>query len=253
MKTIRFITNTVIVVIFSIGMLTAQNNQHYRIHVDYVYPSSSDAYEKVSKRLADLAKENKEEKGWNVLWTNDNRVVSISPIGGWEEMGDEFMPNTRAKLGDEKFGEIFEEFDNHYDQHNDYIITLSNNLSYMPDGMTTTPEGQNYRKNLVMYHKARDRQKIAEIAQKYKDLYTEKGSKSHYRLYFSGFGNPESYILVSYASESPLDHANKAEANRELIGEEGEKMWKELSKYITKIEYTEGNMVPELSYNPSKS
>jgi len=67
MKTIKFITKTVIVAIFSISMLTAQNNQFYRIHVDHVYPASSDAYEKISKRLADLAKENQEEDGWNVL------------------------------------------------------------------------------------------------------------------------------------------------------------------------------------------
>src|SRR5690606_31178555 len=167
MKTIRFITNTVIVVVFSISMLTAQNNQYYRIHVDHVYPSSSDDYEKLSTRLADLARENKEEKGWNVLWINDNRVVSIQPVNGWEEMGDDFMPNTYAKLGDEEFGKIFEEFDTHYDHHNDYIITLSNTLSYMPDGMTA-PEGQNYRRFIVMYHKARDLQQMREIAQKYK-------------------------------------------------------------------------------------
>lgn len=252
MKTIKFITKTVIVAIFSISMLTAQNNQFYRIHVDHVYPSSSDDYEKISKRLADLAKENQEEEGWNVMWTNDNRVISIAPVSGWEDLGKEFMPKTRAKIGDDKFGEIFEEFDKHYDNHNDYILTLSNNLSYMPNGMNTTPEGKNYRKNMVMYHKARDRQKIAEIAEKFKDLYTKKGSKLHYRIYFSGFGNEEAYIMVARAAENALEYEKLAEENRQLLGEDGRKLWNELSKYVTKVEYIEGNMMPNLSYNPSK-
>ncbi|NCP61384.1 MAG: hypothetical protein GW839_13940 [Flavobacteriales bacterium] len=251
MKTIDKIFKILLIILISTTFINAQN-QFYRIHVDHVYPSNSDAYEKISKRLADLAKENKEEKGWNVLWTNDNRVISIEPISGWQELSDDFMPNTRAKLGDEKFGEIFEEFDKHYDNHNDYIITLSNSLSYMPDGMTTTPEGKNYRKNIVMYHKARDRKKIAEIAQKYKDLYTKKGSKSHYRFYFSGFGNEESYILVSSAAVSPLEYAKQAEENRKLLGEDADKLWNELSQFVTKLEYTEGNMMPELSYSPAK-
>ncbi|PKP26491.1 MAG: hypothetical protein CVU03_02840 [Bacteroidetes bacterium HGW-Bacteroidetes-2] len=242
---------TVIVAVFSISMLTAQNNQFYRIHVDHVYPSSSDAYEKISKRLADLAKENQEEDGWNVLWTYDNRVISITPVGGWEDLGKDFMPKTRAKLGDDKFAEIFGEFDKHYDNHYDYIITLSNELSYMPDGMTT-PKGQNYRKNMVLYHKARDGQKIAEIAKKFKDLYTKKGSKSHYRLYFSGFGNTESYILVSNAAASPLEFEKQSDENRKLLGEDSRKLWNELMQYVTKIEYTEGHMQPELSYSPAK-
>jgi hypothetical protein len=228
----------------------SQNNQLYRIHVDHVYPSSSEDYEKISKKLADLAKENQEEEGWNVLWTNDNRVISISPIDGWANMADDFMPKTRAKIGDDKFAEIFNDFDKHYDNHNDYILILSGGLSYMPDGLTTTPEGQNYRKNLVMYHKARDRQKIAEIAAKFKELYTQKGSKSHYRLYFSGFGNTESYILVSNAAASPLEFEKQSEENRKLLGEDSRKLWDELMQYVTKIEYTEGYMQPDLSYNP---
>tara|TARA_R110000850_G_scaffold147130_1_gene269301 strand:- start:12650 stop:13408 length:759 start_codon:yes stop_codon:yes gene_type:complete len=251
MKTTNKIFKAFLILVLSTSFLSAQN-QFYRIHVDHIYPSSSDAYEKVSKRLADLAKENQEEDIWNVLWTNDNRVISISPVSGWEDLGKEFMPKTRAKLGDDKFAEIFSEFDKHYDNHNDYIIILSNNLSYMPDGMTTTPEGENYRKNMVLFHKARDRQKIAEIATKFKELYAKKGSKSHYRVYFSGFGNPESYIMVANAAASPLEFEKQSDENRKLLGEDSKKLWDELMQYVTKIEYTEGHMQPELSYSPAK-
>lgn len=251
MKTTNKIFKALLILLLSTSFLSAQN-QFYRIHVDHIYPSSSDAYEKVSKRLADLAKENQEEDGWNVLWTNDNRVISISPVSGWEDLGKEFMPKTRAKIGDDKFGEIFSEFDKHYDNHNDYLLILSGNLSYMPNGMTTTPEGKNYRKNTLMYHKAKDQQKVAEIAGKFKELYTKKGSKSDYRVYFSGFGNAESYIMVAIAAASPLEYEKQAEANRKLLGDDAKKLWDELMKYVTKIEYTEGYMQPELSYSPAK-
>lgn len=252
MKATGKILKALLILLISTAFLTAQN-QHYRIHVDHVYPSNSEAYKKISKKLVDLAKENKEKDVWNVLWTNDNRVISIAPVNGWADLGNPFMANTLVKLGDKKFEEIFEEFDKHYDKHNDYIITLMTNLSYMPDGINTTPEGKNYRNNLVMYHKARDRHKIAEIAEKFKDLYTKKGSKFHYRVYFSGFGNEESYVMVARAAESALEYEKQAEANRQLMGEDARKLWDELMQYITNIEYVEGNMMPELSYNPSKS
>ncbi|MDT8347056.1 MAG: hypothetical protein RQ756_04585, partial [Flavobacteriaceae bacterium] len=134
MKTTNIVFSAVLTLIVSTTLLTAQN-QLYSIHVDHVYPSSSDAYEKIAKKLADLAKENQEEKGWNILWTYDNRVVSISPIGGMEDLSAEFMPKTRAKIGNDKFSEIFQEFDKYYDTHNDYLILLAGNLSYMPDGL----------------------------------------------------------------------------------------------------------------------
>lgn len=251
MKTMDKIFKTVLVILISTTFTFAQN-QHYRIHVDHVYPSSSDGYEKISKQLAELAKENKEKDGWNVLWTADNRVISIAPVNGWEDLGKPFMPNTLAKLGDQKFGEVFEEFDKHYDKHNDYIITLMPDLSYMPDGMNTNPEGENYRNNLIMYHKARDLPKIAEVTAKFKELYAKKGAKLQYRIYFSGFGNDESYVMVARAAESPLEYEKQSVANRELIGEDDRKLWDELLQYVTKIEHLVGNMRPDLSYNPTK-
>uniref|UniRef100_UPI0030DD3D91 hypothetical protein n=1 Tax=uncultured Planktosalinus sp. TaxID=1810935 RepID=UPI0030DD3D91 len=238
MKTINKLITVMLIVLISTAFLNAQN-QFYRVHVDHVYHSNSDDYKEISKRLASHAKENQEEEGWNILWTNDNRVITLSPVDGWEDLGKEFMPKTRAKLGDEKFAEIFAEFDKHYDQHNDYIIILSGNLSYMPDGMTTTPVGKNYRKNMVLFHKARDRQKIAEIATKFKELYSKKGSKSHYRVYFSGFGNPEAYLMVANAAASALELEKQSDENRKLLGEDSKKLWDELMQYVTKIEYTE--------------
>lgn len=251
MKTVDKIFKTLLILLISTNFIIAQN-QYYRIHVDNVYPSSSEAYEKISQKLADLAKENQEEDSWNVLWTNDNRVISITPVAGWEDLGKEFMPKTRSKLGDEKFSEIFQEFDKHYDHHNDYIIALNHDLSYMPDGMTTTPEGKNFRKNTLMYFKARDLEKVTEIAGKFKELYTKKGSKSHYRVYLSGFGNAESYIMIAGAAENAMEYAKQVDANTKLMETDDQKLWDELTRYVTRIEHLEGNMVPGLSYSPDK-
>ncbi|HZW62372.1 MAG TPA: hypothetical protein VFF15_01875 [Flavobacteriaceae bacterium] len=250
MKTTINIFKVLIVLFISTTLSTAQN-QHYRIHVDHVYPSSSEAYGVLAKKLADMAKENKEEDSWNILWTYDNRVFTIAPMNGWEDMSKPFLPNTREEMGNEKFAELFEEFDKHYDDHNDYMIHLSGNLSYLPEEANAALAGKNYRKILVMYYKARDGEKLREVAKKFKDLYTQKQSKSYYRFYFSGFGNPESYVMVVSAAENQLEYAKQSEANRKLMGEEAEKLWNELSQYITKIEYVEGEMQPELSYNPN--
>jgi len=231
---------------------TAQDAQTYWFHVDYVYPSKVASYEAVAKNLADLAKENQEERGWATFAADDYRYFYISPIAGMEDLGKNPFPKISEKLGEEKFGEIFREFDNHYDKHNDFLLSLSSTLSYMPDGITITPEGKNYRRNTLYYFKPKDMAKVIEIAKAFKELYTEKGSKIHYRIYLSGFGNPESYLMVAIAAENAAEYAKMAAENTALLGEEGKKLFAELQSHLMKVERMSGNMRPDLSYSPEK-
>jgi len=232
--------------------ITAQNFQTYWFHVDYVYPSKVDSYEATSKKLVDLAKENQEEKGWVTFVSDDYRYFSIAPIAGMEDLGKNPFPKISDKLGDEKFGEIFSEFDNHYDKHTDFLLNLSSTLSYMPDGMTITPEGKNYRRNTLYYFKPEDRAQVIETARAFTELYTQKGSKMHYRVYLSGFGNAESYLMVAIAAENLEDYAKMSTKNSALLGEEAKKPFAQLQSILMKVERMSGNMRPDLSYSPPK-
>lgn len=232
--------------------VTAQNTQTYWFHVDYVYPSKVASYEAVSKKLVDLAEKNQEEKGWSTFVSDDYRYFSITPIAGMEDLGKNPFPKISEKLGDEKFGEIFSEFDNHYDKHSDFLLNLSSTLSYMPDGMTITPEGKNYRRNTLYYFKPEDRAKVIETASVFKELYTQKGSKLHYRVYLSGFGNAESYLMVAIAAANLEDYAKMSTANSTLLGEEAKKPFAQLQSILMKVERISGNMRPDLSYSAPK-
>lgn len=231
---------------------TAQNAQTYWFHVDYVYPSKIASYEAVAKNLVDLAKENQEERGWAAFAADDYRYFSIAPIAGMEDLGKNPFPKIAEKLGDEKFGELFREFDEYYDKHSDFLLSLSNTLSYMPDGMTIMPEGKNYRRNTLYYFKPKDRAKVIETAKAFKELYTNKGSKMHYRVYLSGFGTPESYLMVAIAAENLEDYAKMAAENSALLGDEGKKLFTQLQSLLMKLEQMSGNMRPDLSYSPEK-
>lgn len=231
---------------------TAQNAQAYAIHLDYVYPSKVVSYETLAKKLAGLAKENKEESGWLTFVTDDYRYHYMTAIENMADMDKDFMPNVRKTLGNEKYGELFNEFDNYYDHHTDYILNLSANLSYMPEGLTLTPEGKNYRRQAKFYFKPRDRAKVVEIFKSYKELYAKKGSKMHYRIYLSGFGNDESYVMASFAAQNALDYAKMASERNQLLGDENNNLYNELEKYITKVERISGNIRMDLSYIPAK-
>ncbi|MDP2162522.1 MAG: hypothetical protein Q8K02_18720 [Flavobacterium sp.] len=238
--------------LFSLSITFAQNSQRYRVHVDNVIPSKVNDYEVLAKKLADLAAENKEEKGWNMFVTDDHKYHAISPLNSMSELSLNPYANTLEKMGGDAFIKIFEKFDECYPSHGDYLLNLITTLSHMPVGMTNLIDGKDYRVNYLYYYEPKHSDKILELAESFKKLYESKGSKLHYRVYLSGFGNSESYLLVSFASENAEDFKKLVENSNKLLGEERIKLNDELEKYTFKIETRRGTMRRDLSYIPNK-
>jgi len=132
-------------------------------------------------------------------------------------------------------------------------LVLDKKLSYQPGGVNPTPAGKNYRQNWRYHYTPENAKKMNEIAAKFHKLYKEKGSKMHYRLYRSGFGNMGSYFLVAVAAENPSDMDRLTQENRALLGEEGAKLFAELEQLVSKVETVRGYMRPDLSYQPASA
>ena len=153
----------------------------------------------------------------------------------------------QSKMGSEEFNELFDNFDNCYDVHTDYIIHLDHDLSYMPD------EGQDnfeYRKMQFYYSTPQNFQKVLDIAKQFKELYVKKNSKEYYSLYRSGFGAPGQFIIVSISAKSAEDNERIFKANKELLGDDRTPLMDELLKSITKLESLNGYIRADLSYSP---
>jgi hypothetical protein len=57
----------------------------------------------------------------------------------------------------------------------------------MPDGITQTPEGENYRKFYFLYYTPENGAALREALKGVKELFASKDSKEYYRIYRTGF------------------------------------------------------------------
>lgn len=245
-KTIKNILLMAILVLLAPKTISAQ--QMFHVHEDVVKPSMTMEYEAVLKEVGELIKENPlEEVTMLVLQGYNNHYYYIRPIGLMADLDKQSPVGQLAeKAGREKVGKLFNRMDKCYDVEKDYIIILDNDLSYMPNGMTQTPEGENYREQYKIYMSPENRATVRDKMKAIKALYEQKGSKTHYRVYRSGFGTDAEFLLVSISAKDEMHMAERSKANEELIGEDGKKAMQELFVNVLKIEEIEGEMRPDL-------
>ena len=241
-------------ILFSISITAQENNnsQMYLIHVDPVKPSMLSEYEKTASKFVKMCKDNNFSQNFTTLVTEDNKYYYISPLKNFAELDKDPMASLREKVGAEEFGKVFRDFDKCYDVHQDFVLTLDNELSYMPDGMTTTIEGENYRENTRYYFSPADTEKAEEVAKAFKKFYSDNNIKTHYRVYRSGFGAEGSYFMVAVAAKDAMDMERKNAEARKAMGSKVEELNANLNKILLKTETMRGWIRPDLSYVANK-
>lgn len=254
MRTIKIKTLIAMLLLLPMGMIQAQmdgESQAFWVHEDHVKPSMVDEYEKVSKDLiANLKKHNIQDEAWITSQTDDLRYLYVGPIENMADLDRQMFSSLAEKMGAEAMGNLFNEMDQYYDKHFNYVIHLDKELSYMPGGITQTPEGQDYRKFYYLHTTPANRAKLAEKMKAVKKLYEDKGSSVNYRVYQSGFGAPNDFFMVAIAAKDALSYEQQAADNRALMGESAKPVFDAVMEYVTKFEVIPGQMRPDLAYSP---
>ncbi len=236
------------------ALIWAQDDspQAFWVHEDVVKPSMTGEYEEICKEVIGLMKtHNVQNNGWISTSTSDSRYLYVGPMEKMADLDRSPLAGLMEKLGEEKMGELFGRMDKCYDVQQDYVIYLDKELSYMPAGITQTPEGQNYRRFHYLHYTPANRMVVREKMMAIKDLFVAKGSKVDYRVYRSGFGNRGEYYMVAIAATDPVDYAQDGMDNQKLLGEDGQKVMSGLWESLLKYEEFVGQMRPDLAYSPS--
>lgn len=249
MKTLKL----TILVILSLCLTTSLSfaQKAYMIHQDNVKPSMLWEYEKVAKEFNDACKEHNPDTSWITVSTSDFVYMYVTPMKNFAEMDKNPFKEMAEKMGD-KWKDMFNRFDKCYDSHGNYVVVLDEELTYMPEGISQTQEGENYRDYYFIYYKPENSKKIREGMKAIKEMYANKGSKLYYRIYKSGFGTMESYYLVAISSKDEIDSAQKGKANEELLGPDRFDVFKKVMNYAERMEETKGKIRPDLAYSPKK-
>ena len=250
MKLKTKLTSCLLCLFLTVSIWAQQGDpQAFWVHEDQVKPSMMMEYENTSKDLVSACKTNNIKNiQWSVASMDDGTYLSISPIKDLADIQNSNFEELREKLGDEKFNRMFENFNKCYDNHGDYVTTLIPNLSYMPDGLSTSTPGQDYR----VWHRLdvtpANIQKLQSKLKAIKDLYASKNSKIHYRIYRSGFGNVGDYYVAVISAKDAMDYDTRTAENQKLMGEEGQKLFNEMFEYVDSYSVKRGSMRPDLGY-----
>lgn len=251
----NFKSTLLITVIFllSQNIANAQDDkfQAYWVHEDEVKPSMVTEYEKAVKELiVNCKKHDVQSTKWITTTTEDNRYLYVMAIENMADLDKKIFKSLEEKMGKENFGSLMTSLDKCLDKRGDYILYLDKEKSYMPQGITQTPEGKNYRKFLYYHVTPENYRMFLEKGNAIKTLFKKKESKVYYRIYRSGFGTMGNFVMVAIAAKSAGDFEQMTKANMELLGEESQKAFSELLKYTSKYENFSGRMRPDLAYSP---
>jgi hypothetical protein len=250
MKTLKTTIILAIIVLLSPMISIAQDM--YYVHQDVVKPSKVVEYEGILQEMMALTKKhNLQDTGWITLVSNNSNYSYVSPLANMAELDKpSFVAQLAEKAGKDVISRLFDRMDKCYDTELNYTLILDKDLTYMPNGFTQTPAGENYRNNHLFHISPSNRAAIKEKMKAVKALFESKGSKLYYRVYKSGFGTPNEYYMVAVAAKDAEDMELKGKANRDLLGEDLQKVLNELYFSSLRYEKLEGNIRPDLSYSP---
>lgn len=229
----------------------SQAQKRYWVHQDNVKPSMVAEYEKITKEFNAACKEHNVQTSWITVTTSDFKYLYVTPIENMADLDQRPFADMAKEMGDD-FGKMFERFDKCYDSHGGYIITLDEDLTYMPDGISLTQEGQNHRKYYYLYYTPENQAKLREGMKAIKEMFASKESKEYYRIYRSGFGTMESYYMVAISAKDEIDSATRGKANDELLGDGRHEVFANLMKYVSRFEELSGEIRPDLGYSPKE-
>ncbi|MGB3151757.1 MAG: hypothetical protein WBB27_13950 [Maribacter sp.] len=244
-----------LLVIFALGTITTLSAQEKKsksfwVHEDVVKPAMVSSYETVCKDLtSNLKKHNIKGVSTIVTNTTDHRYLWVSPIESMADINYTAFNTLSEKMDPGAMSTLFDEMDKSYDTEHDYVISLDEELSYMPGGITQTPEGQDYRKFHYFHYTPANRNMVREKAMAIKNLFERNNSKVHYRLYKSGFGTRGAFYMVAIAAIDPIDYATKIAENNKLLGQQWEKTWIDFQSELLEYEIIEGQMRPDMAYS----
>ncbi len=230
-----------------------ENNkdQLFYIHKEVAKPDMIQQYEETSKDFTNLMKESKlDVPGIYASETNDFAFYYLVPIenyGSIDHMYKSFN-NMMMNADKDKMKKIMKDNNDAIDYTEDYIFRRSTDLSYNPDSTLGNPGDNKFIHWSFFYFKSGVMQQVRDLAAKIKDLYTKKGVKTGYQLWFQELGGKNGLMVVTDFAKSAADYYKAMEEENKLIGKDADHLWDELLSLLVKTESKNGRFRHDLDY-----
>ena len=254
MKRLSLLMVCAFIMALSLQAQDKAKNKTFVVHEDRVSPSKVAQYEETSKQLvALLKKHNLADADYLALAMDNFRYSFVSEIENFAELDKQPLAALGELEGKETMSKLWAAFDECYDSHVNYTLVLDGKISYMPDGMVINDPDQLYRQIQYFYVTPANYKALSEVAKEYKDLAVAKGSKMPYRIYHSGFGTHENFLMVIASGENPAEFEARRMENNKMMGDEAKALFAKAMSLTLRYETVTGWVRPDLSYAADQS
>ncbi len=250
MKTIKAIAGVIACLMFMPNFSNAQNmgeGQMYWVHEDNVRPGMGAEHEKVDKQLISEFKKHDIKINWLALTSENGTYRYVLPIKDMNEIQNNQFATLMEKMGKDAFENMMNGYNKSTNSQGDYLISLDEELTYMPDGFTQTPEGENYRRFTNYTVSPANMAEFRKKAIKVKEMFKTNNSQLHYRVYQYGFGMTGKTYMVAMAAKNSADLESRINESGQKMGEDFQKLLGELNALADDIEIEYGWTRPEIS------
>lgn len=258
MKFLNYLASITLLMVMTLN-LTAQEaeekkaekpkKQIVNVHVDEVKPSKYLEYIEIEKELVALCKKHGiEDVNWMTVEHDDMKFSYVTPLDGMGDLDDSYFSTLFEKAGKEVVMDIFNRMDKCYDKHYNMTLALDYESSYMPNGMEINMTDQLHRDFAYYYFEPQNYDALKDLVKKYKKAYVAANSDYYYRIYWSGYGSGDQYLMVVSSGKSESDLAKKREMNREKMKDSVKDLKAQFLQLVTDMDFSSGEMRPDLSY-----
>jgi hypothetical protein len=224
------------------------NDQMFAIYTYEIKPEKVKAEEAFVKEMkAKFKQYNVESPTWSTAVTNTNSFMYIVPIENMAQLDDNPWGPIIKKMGEDNWKKFTDKAKGHESSSSSSVSVLDSELSYMPEGLDPTTEGQDFRAWNIFHIKPGKYDEAKAVAKKIREVYAANKSKFYYRVYHNRFGGDGNTMVIVSSHRNMGDYYQNVEAARSLVQKDIEKLYDELLTYVVKQNRVYGNMRPDLS------
>ncbi len=239
----RIVLILFVAVLMTTSALCQQKAQRFAVYEDQVKPSMNAKYWECMKKVKANSVQHKLNAGWTSVAFDDNSYIHMVPITNFADLDKNMFAELETKMGKEAHQAMWSEFDQCIESSKSFIVTSLPEFSH-----SSPPQGENYRDVLYWQIIPGNEKASEDLLKEWVKLYDSKKVPSGFLTFKVLFGSEPGYAIVSWG-KNEADAAAKALKTRELIGEEGGKLWQK-TMLITKSYYSKrGDVLPDVSYS----
>lgn len=225
------------------AFVAAQNPQMYSVHEDVVKPSMTAKYRELLQKLKAVCEQHKLNFTWITVSFDDNVFRHMAPIKTMADLDKNPFADLETKMGKEALGKLWSDFGNCLEGQMDYVNMYLPELSYL----APLPE-ETFREITFWTVEPGKEAEAESIMKEWKKLYEAKKAPNGFVTFRALLGKEYNFTVASWGKDE-LDHATKAAKTRELLGEEGDKLWERTMSITRKYDTKRAWIMPGFSYS----